>query len=40
MQRRVFNAEHELFREQFKKFCAREVTPNVEQVGRAAHRRP
>ncbi|MBP1690308.1 MAG: acyl-CoA dehydrogenase [Deltaproteobacteria bacterium] len=31
MERRVFNAEHELFREQFKKFCAREVTPNIEK---------
>ena len=31
MERRVFTAEHELFREQFKKFCAREVTPNIEK---------
>src|SRR5262249_14604070 len=31
MERRVFNEEHELFREQFKKFCEREVTPNVER---------
>jgi acyl-CoA dehydrogenase len=31
MERRVFTAEHELFREQFRKFCAREVTPNVEK---------
>ena len=29
MQRHVFNEEHELFREQFKRFCAREVTPNI-----------
>ena len=31
MERRVFNEEHELFRQQFKKFCEREVTPNVER---------
>jgi acyl-CoA dehydrogenase len=31
MQRHVFNEEHELFREQFKRFCAREVTPNIER---------
>jgi acyl-CoA dehydrogenase len=31
MQRHVFNEEHELFREQFKKFCAKEVTPNIER---------
>jgi acyl-CoA dehydrogenase len=31
MERRIFTAEHELFREQFKKFCAREVTPNIEK---------
>jgi acyl-CoA dehydrogenase len=31
MERRVFTKEHELFREQFKKFCEREVTPNVER---------
>ena len=31
MERRVFTAELELFREQFKKFCAREVTPNIEK---------
>jgi len=31
MERTIFTEEHELFREQFKKFCAREVTPNVER---------
>ena len=31
MERTIFTREHELFREQFKKFCAREVTPNVER---------
>jgi acyl-CoA dehydrogenase len=31
MQRTIFNEQHELFREQFRKFCAREVTPNVER---------
>jgi acyl-CoA dehydrogenase len=31
MERRVFTKEHELFRDQFKKFCEREVTPNVER---------
>jgi len=31
MRRTIFTEEHELFREQFKKFCAREVTPNVER---------
>ncbi len=31
MRRTIFNEEHELFREQFKKFCAREVTPNVDR---------
>jgi len=31
MQRHVFTEEHELFREQFKRFCAKEVTPNVER---------
>ena len=31
MERRVFSEEHELFRQQFKKFCEREVTPNVER---------
>ncbi len=31
MQRHVFTEDHQLFREQFKKFCAREVTPNVER---------
>src|SRR4029079_8158503 len=31
MERRIFNQEHELFREQFKKFCAREVTPHVDK---------
>ena len=29
MERRIFTEEHELFREQFRKFCVREVTPNV-----------
>ncbi len=31
MERRVFTEEHELFRQQFKKFCEREITPNVER---------
>jgi acyl-CoA dehydrogenase len=31
MRRTIFNEEHELFRDQFRKFCAREVTPNVER---------
>lgn len=31
MERRVFTKEHELFRDQFKKFCEREITPNVER---------
>ena len=31
MRRTIFTEEHELFREQFKKFCAREVTPNIER---------
>ncbi|MEB2285051.1 MAG: acyl-CoA dehydrogenase [Polyangiaceae bacterium UTPRO1] len=31
MERRVFSREHELFREQFKKFCEREITPNVDR---------
>jgi acyl-CoA dehydrogenase len=31
MERPVFTEEHELFREQFKKFCAREVTPHIER---------
>jgi len=31
MERRIFNEEHELFRDQFKKFCAREVTPHVDK---------
>ena len=31
MRRTIFNEEHELFREQFRKFCAREVTPNIER---------
>src|SRR4051812_30392759 len=31
MQRHVFNEEHELFRDQFKKFCAKEVTPQVDR---------
>ncbi|MCC6764480.1 MAG: acyl-CoA dehydrogenase family protein [Deltaproteobacteria bacterium] len=31
MERRVFTREHELFREQFKKFCEREIAPNVER---------
>lgn len=31
LERRVFTKEHELFRDQFKKFCEREVTPNVER---------
>lgn len=31
MERRVFTREHELFREQFRKFCEREITPNVER---------
>ena len=31
MERRVFRREHELFREQFKKFCEREITPNVDR---------
>ena len=31
LERRVFTEEHELFRKQFKKFCEREVTPNVER---------
>jgi acyl-CoA dehydrogenase len=31
MQRSAFTAEHELFRAQFKKFCAREITPHIER---------
>jgi acyl-CoA dehydrogenase len=31
MQRDVFSEDHELFREQFKKFCAREITPHIER---------
>jgi len=31
MERRVISREHELFREQFKKFCEREITPNVDR---------
>ena len=31
MERTIFTEEHELFREQFRKFCEREVTPNIER---------
>jgi acyl-CoA dehydrogenase len=31
LERRVFTREHELFREQFKRFCEREVTPHVDR---------
>jgi acyl-CoA dehydrogenase len=31
MRRTAFNEDHELFREQFKRFCAREVVPNIER---------
>ncbi len=31
MHRNIFTQDHELFREQFRKFCTREVTPNIER---------
>ena len=31
MQRKIFTEEHDLFRDQFRKWCAKEVTPNVER---------
>jgi len=31
MERNIFNEDHNLFRDQFREFCAREVIPNIER---------
>ena len=31
MERTIFNEDHNLFRDQFREFCAREIVPNIER---------
>ena len=40
MKRDIFTAEHELFREQFRRFAEKEIAPKVGAVERARHERP
>jgi len=31
MERKIFDEDHKLFRDQFREFCAREVVPHIDR---------